>query len=706
MRKWVPYPFVRFTFYLILGILAGLYLEGWIQAVSILAALSLAFYISLQVLSSRGIHQYYAFPIGICAFFALILLGYINVYLSDEKNNPAHLFHKGSTVSQQAYYYQAKVIEPLKEKEKSFSTLMEVEAMQVDGVWEKAAGKILLYVKKDSLLHAGSIKYGDRILINMRAQLIKGPMNPNAFDYRKFLRYQNIHFNAFASFNEVHILENDGNDLYGWALRAQQACAEIIRKNIRNKEATGIVLSLVLGFKDDLEQPVKTAYASAGVMHILAVSGLHVGIFYSILSFLLSWLNQGKSKWLFALICLTVLWSYAFITGLSPSVLRAVTMFSSIIIAKAFARQSNIYNAIAASAFFLLCYDPFLIMSVGFQLSYIAVLGIIFLFPKFYHILSIENKFLDAIWQTSCVSLAAQLAVLPLSIYYFHQFPVYFLLANLLVIPAAFAMLALSIGLLVFHFIPWAERLIGVVLEFLVIWVNKFVYFVNTLPHSNLSNLYINSWQVALLMGIIIGFLTFTKFRKFSILVGIAGFICCYQVVEILHQSKIQDRSLVYYSTNAASVIGLSDGNFVKLLIASGDSLSKDDYEYNIKPSLLGKVVDEEGLSVSLAGDTLTQKASFRYGFVMVWNGKRVVIIDKKVPENWQLQHEVRTDLLILENDALDDLAALPENLVYDKLVIGNSNSYRVTNRLKSGFLSEDAKIIFPKEEGAFSLSW
>src|SRR5690606_4756086 len=111
-----------------------------------------------------------------------------------------------------------------------------------------------------------------------------------------------------------------------------------------------------------------------------------------------------------------------------------------------------IYNAIAASAFFLLCYDPFLIMSVGFQLSYIAVLGIIFLFPKFYHILSIENKLLDAIWQTSCVSLAAQLAVLPLSIYYFHQFPVYFLLANLLVIPAAFAMLALSIGLLVFHF--------------------------------------------------------------------------------------------------------------------------------------------------------------------------------------------------------------------------------------------------------------
>ena len=255
MRKWVPYPFVRFTFYLILGILAGLYLEGWIQAVSILAALSLAFYISLQVLSSRGIHQYYAFPIGICASFTLILLGYINVYLSDEKNNPAHLFHKGSTVSQQAYYYQAKVVEPLKEKEKSFSTLMEVEAMQVDGVWEKAAGKILLYVKKDSLLHAGSIKYGDRILINMRTQPIKGPMNPNAFDYRKFLRYQNIHFNAFASFNDVHILENDGNDLYGWALKAQQACAEIIRKNIRNKEATGIVLSLVLGFKDDLEQP-------------------------------------------------------------------------------------------------------------------------------------------------------------------------------------------------------------------------------------------------------------------------------------------------------------------------------------------------------------------------------------------------------------------------------------------------------------------
>ncbi len=704
MRRWVPYPFVRFTIYFIAGILTSLYLEGWIQAIAVLGLLAMAIYVVLQILSSRGVHQYFVLPIGVCGFFALFCLGYINVFLSDDTNAPAHLIHKPTDIYQNAHAYQAKVVEPLKEKEKTFSTLVELEAIRRDSIWEKAVGKVLVYIKKDSL-SSEALKYGDRIVVNMRIQAVSGPKNPNAFDYRKYLAYQNVHFTAFTTLADVWVLQNKGNDVFGFAFRAQQACAEIIRKNIRDREAAGIVLSLVLGLKDDLEQPLKTAYASAGVMHILAVSGLHVGIFYAILLFLLGWMNHGKYKWLFALVCLLVLWTYAFITGLSPSVLRAVTMFSSIIIAKAFARQYNVYNAIAASAFFLLCYNPFLIMSVGFQLSYTAVLGIVFLFQKFYQIFSIENRFLDAVWKMTSVSLAAQVAVFPLSVYYFHQFPVYFLLANLFVIPAAFAILVLGIGLLVLHFLPGADWLIGIVLEFFVLWVNKFVYFVNTLPQSNLSNLYISGWQVVFLTGMIIGLLIFSSVRKFGVLVGVVFLFCCFQVADILHQLENQNKSMTYYSSKTAGIVGLSEGDYSKLVVVSGDSLGKEDFEYNIKPSLLGKPAAEEEFLLDASVGNLHNKVDFAYGSLMVWNEKKIMVIDKKIPENWQLSHEVRVNLLILENNAVNNLASLPGNLVYDKLILGNSTSYHVAMRLKNGF-TEGTDIVFPKEDGAFTMVW
>src|SRR5690606_31647741 len=138
-----------------------------------------------------------------------------------------------------------------------------------------------------------------------------------------------------------------------------------------------------------------------------------------------------RSRLAFATVCLLALWSFAFITGLSPSVMRAATMFSFIIVARAWGKQTNIYNTIAASAFFLLLINPYFLQSVGFQLSYLAVLGIVFLYPKFYPLVNFRSQFADGIWQLMCVSLSAQLAVFPLSTYYFNQFPLYFLLANI-----------------------------------------------------------------------------------------------------------------------------------------------------------------------------------------------------------------------------------------------------------------------------------
>src|SRR5690606_8921648 len=204
----------------------------------------------------------------------------------------------------------------------------------------------------------------------------------------------------------------------------------------------------------------------------------------------------------------------------------------------------------------------------------------------------------------------------------------------------------------------------------------------------------------------LIGGLVFLKFRKFATLACIIILFGSFQMAELLQHWDSSEKSITYYSSKTTGVVGLNEGNFMKLLITSGDSLESEDYEYNVKPSILGKPIDNIGWPRALRHDSVLQKTAFKYGVAMVWNGKRLVVIDKKIPENWQLAYDTACDVLILENNAAVDLTALPSNLFFEALIIGNSNTYTVANRFKNGVESEDLKIFFPKEEGAFVMSW
>jgi competence protein ComEC len=385
--------------------------------------------------------------------------------------------------------------------DKSLRARLRLEAMKVGGDWRPVSGNVMAFFKKDSTVF--DLAYGERLAFQARMNPLQSSANKGAFDYSRYLHFQNIHHQTYLSKDEwAKLGEARGNPVLRVSHAAREMAVETLRKHLKTDNEFAVGAALVVGYKDEITEDVRLAYASTGAMHVLAVSGLHVGIIYMIISFLF---DKIKSRWkwwlgLRLLGSLVVIWGFALVTGASPSVLRAATMFSFVIVGDAFAREKNIYNTLAAAAFFTLAVNPYLLFSPGFQLSYLAVLGIVFFQPVIEKSWYVENRVGAGIWSLISVSLGAQLTTLPVSLYYFHQFPTYFWLSGLVVVPAA--PLVLGGGLLLFLAeAMWAPLavVLGWLLNALIWLVNAAIFIIQKFPYHLIEGIHIT--VVEMLMG-------------------------------------------------------------------------------------------------------------------------------------------------------------------------------------------------------------
>ena len=260
-----------------------------------------------------------------------------------------------------------------------------------------------------------------------------------------------------------------------------------------------MVKAMVIGRRDEITSEMEYVYNATGTSHILAVSGLHVGIVFLIFSRLFKFMNYGKLRWFYLTLIVMMIWSYALITGLSPSVMRASTMISIVLLADASWRKSNIYNSILVSAFLLLLLDSNLIYSVSFQLSYVAVFGIVFLYNRIYRLLFIKNRLLNFFWKITVLSISAQMATFPLTIYYFHQFPLFSLITNLLAIPTAGLVVIGSLCLIVTSFIEPVPNLIGKLMEICISIYNEVMLFISSLEYTLIEDVHLKPYAVFLI---------------------------------------------------------------------------------------------------------------------------------------------------------------------------------------------------------------
>ncbi|MBS1600168.1 MAG: ComEC/Rec2 family competence protein [Bacteroidetes bacterium] len=494
---WKKNPFVRMLIPLIVGIIFSWFIPidpkfAWSAFTFFVFLLFLfkhySIFIQFKYNWVRGIVLHLIiFDIGI------LLLFYNNNSIAKKRNDPIY----------KTSYWIAVLEEPVSEKPKSFRVEATVQSLiRNDGIKDKV--NVLLYIQKGSEID--SLKYGTKIIFCKPIQPIKNFGNPPVFDYQRYCIFQHISGQVYLKRTEFIILPQKQENIFKkYLFDTRQKILTILRTYLIDKKIIGLAEALLIGYKDDLDKDLIQSYSQTGVAHIIAISGLHLALIYSLIQFFFERIKLGKKiSWTKPFIVLSFLWMFSFLSGASPSVLRSSVMFSFIVIGKQFAKSSSIYNSLAASAFLLLCYNPFWLWDVGFQLSYGAVLSIVVFMKPIYNWLFIQNKILDLIWKSASVTIAAQILTFPVTIYYFHQFPNYFLFTNLLAVPLSSLVLVGELFICILSFIPVVAKITGSFVAWLIFILNSFIEHMQGLPFSMLENLNINLIQVIFIYIVII----------------------------------------------------------------------------------------------------------------------------------------------------------------------------------------------------------
>lgn len=348
----------------------------------------------------------------------------------------------------------------------------------------RAREKLLIYFGESE--ETGRLEPGSRVVFERTPEMILNRGNPFEFDYKKYI-------NRKAIYRQVYLgpgyWRGAGTDprfrIVVTAEKTRDFLLNIYHRNGLEGNEFEILSALTLGYRKSIDPEIKQVFAVTGASHVLAVSGLHVGIVYLFITLVFGFLKKGRmSRIIFFILSVTSLWSFAFITGLSPSVQRAALMFTVVAAGENLHRPTNIYNTLAASAFILMVFNPNLFFDAGFELSYAAVLGIVYFQPRLVSLFHPGNRLVNYLWGLFTVSVAAQITTFPLSASYFHQFPVYFWMSNLVVIPAAFVFIMLGIVILVTSPLPAIPAFIATVAGYLVKGVYFLLQQIGSLPGS------------------------------------------------------------------------------------------------------------------------------------------------------------------------------------------------------------------------------
>lgn len=531
-------PFLRLLFPLCMGVS----LEHCAMQVLPMLLIGLLFAFLAILIYFRN-HSFYFQPYWGGALFVVILFfGFIRS--SSEKNYFPIL-------PTQRYFVI--IDEYPQEKEKSF---------QLTGQFINSKSRILVYLPKST--NALQAIPGDVLCFTALPELVENEGNPFEFDYKRYLNNKMIGYRIFLREHQYCLLKS--SDQLNLFRRAQQFRAKLISILARSGMDVAnvpLVSSIAFGARNDVDKETIQKFTNTGVIHVLAVSGMNVGLVFIILDFFFRFLRSGRvGNLIYTGIVLVGIWSYALITGMSASILRAATMFSFIILGRALHRNSNIFNTLAASAFLLVVWKPSMLYDIGFQLSYAAVLSIVVIQPILYKKLYFKSWIVDKMWLMLSVTFAAQLGTLPFTLQYFHQFPVYFWLANLAVIPMVTLILYLSFVVLLLSLLSgFITSLFAFVLDWSVRVVLISVNMVDNLPNSVIKGLNPNLSQIILLSVAVILLYQYARCRKFLLLQGaLVSILVLTFTVVIGNYRKLAREEIVFFNIQGARVLALTSG--------------------------------------------------------------------------------------------------------------------------------------------------
>ncbi|MBL4653060.1 MAG: ComEC/Rec2 family competence protein [Flavobacteriales bacterium] len=694
MKFYNQIPFFRLITPFVVGIVFAAFMPCQIKFWWVILAFSSALTVGIGLFKLLYKNYSWRWIYGLILTTTLIINGYFLTIGNIQIFSSSHI---GSQEIEKTWF-QVRVTDPVEEKAKSYKVAIEVESFRDDIGWQKTHGKVITYIQKSDAV--ANIKYGDVLLLNTQLNEISPPNNPGEFNYKRYLRFHNIYHQSYIHESDwINTGKNEGNFLFKWSNSLRTHLLRVFKQYGIMGNEYGVASALVLGYKGALEDELMRAYSSTGATHVLAVSGLHVGIIFVILDSLLMFLDRMKYGHIVkAILLVGFLWFYAILTGLSPSVLRAATMFSFIVVARATKRNTNIYNTLAVSALFLLLFNPLLIMEVGFQLSYLAVIGIVYLQPKIYSWLEPKNWLLDKIWGLTAVSIAAQIATFPLGLLYFHQFPNYFFISNLVVIPLATFIVYTGILLFFVSWIPLLATWVSKALFWLIWVMNYCVKLIESIPYSLTEGLTINiteTWMIYLIIITSLIYFAYKEAKYLHVAMSCMLLLVSYQLYQ--GSSQIHQSKFVVYHVPQTTAFEFIDGQTSFLIADSSLINDGEKMLFYVKHHWW-----EIGASYNQLIDRSDSLSRYqkKYGNdFYVHNNKSVAIIN-----NQKIKHSslLDVDYLIISKLKYLDLGKLVRNYTFNTLIFDSSNPKWITKKWKIEAQEMGLNVHSVPNDGAF----
>ena len=703
MICWFKYPFIRLLIPFATGIWLAFFKGNVCASENVIIYLLIILLILLTslILSSFFIKNYrYRYVFSILLNVFLFLSGFSFVRIQDYKLKVNSL----SDVEFTPKHYVARLCECPAAKDNSVKVMMELlEIEDESSEKHKFESKIIAYFEKDE--SSLSLKYGDCIIFLTNPEEVKKPPNPEQFDYKDYLYKKGVTHQVYLKSDRwLNLYCNKSNPIYELSYSLRDFLLLTMQRLGVNDDEYSVAAAILLGYDDNLPMDLRQKYVAAGAMHILCVSGLHVGVIFMVFTYLLFFLDDRKmtQRLLKHLLLLLFIWFYALLAGLAPSILRATIMLSFVVIGNIINRKGVLLNSLAASALILLCINPANLFDIGFMLSYVAVIGIVVLQKPISKLVYSKYKIVNKIWEITSVTIAAQIATVPFTIYYFHQFPTYFWLSNLFMTPVSSVVIIGGMIMLLVFFIPYINTIVAFFVSKMIYVMNLGVEWIESLPFSIIKGLYIDTSQFVILLLMLLLLLLFVELKEKRLVFCMMVLSSLFLIVNFNNILKQKNqKEMVIYSINNATVIDFLCGKEHFLLSDSTFFNDKSSFSYNIENFLVKKGVFFNGKTIQFCdnfdGNFVKKRKS-----VVIFGEKVLGMSDGSDFLNDSLSYRIPLDFMLVYGKKRQSLSSLLNVYNFDYLIIDGT----VPSYLSSEIIEESENLGIKyhsiREKGSF----
>lgn len=648
--KILQFPIVRITVWFILGIIVAYYCNLNIFAGFALLGISLLVFGLLFIMNKNKFNQKLNF--GIALYILSFSIGITTTIIHNDTFREDHYIHNLKYFKTN-HFINVTIIEKLKNTTNNNRYIVEIN--QIDN--KNITGKILLNFKKDSI--SKDFIIGTRLQIE--DQLVKNfkPNNPNQFDYGKYLETKGIYAQVFTETSQTKISNLTDKNIWFYTSSFRNKIITNLTKSGFRKEELAVISALILGQQQDISPEVLRDYQYAGAVHILSVSGLHVGFILLFITFLLKPLPKNRfGNSIKLIVILIALWLFALVAGLAPSVVRSAAMFSFVAVGMFLNRETNIFHTLFVSLFLILLVEPLFLFDIGFQLSYIALFFILWLQPMLKKLWEPKNKIVTYFWDIITVSVAAQIGAMPLSIYYFHQFPGLFFITNLVLIPCLSIIMALGVLLMFLAYFDFVPVFLSKIVELSIAVTNSFIKWIASIETFIIKDIPLSFSLLVISYLIIFSWIIWFKKPSFTKLILALVSVFLFQLLFVATNWEEQNKKdFIVFNAKRNTIIGERIGK--KVTIYTNDTLQENSFEKKMIQSYITANFCELNNTKSLIN-------------ISYFNKTKILIVDKSGAYNTS----IKPDVIILRDSPKVNLERLLSK-IHPIVIIADASNYK-----------------------------